>query len=722
MKTWYIALWTLTLSALSYGELVPYLQTPTDHSIWITWKTESDQGSRVHYGLQSQQLDQQATGTQTRLGSQYQYHQVQLTNLAPNQSYYYRIETDQQTSEVYRFQTAPPLGEKSGKLRVLVMGDHQIRNDNRYEKMVLAAKNKLENLYNQTVDQSIDLIINDGDQVNYGTLDHYEHLHFNQSAPISPWVPIMTTVGNHEYYSDSDLSNYQAHFIYDQIQYQNIPAATDESYYAHQMGRALFLHLNSMAMDATQETWLRSVIEAASQDAQVDWIISVIHHPYQAEQYVGDISQTLRDQWMAILTSTEKHVLTISGHHHLYARGQTRDWPSYHMISGGTAWNQYWGQSTEQDFADVQKTIANWAWQIIEIDQENEHMTVESYAEAHPLIYASNGQQFHYNSRLIDRFERNLNQAAPDTPQILNEFTSPIQLPFTFTSSAFSTSGTSLLNSTHFQIASDEQFNHLEVDALRDIENFYGDTGAPLYEPVDVNAGVNILQWHVPSMGLENGSHFIRLRHRDQNTLWSSWSNPVAFEVTGSNQGDPVISTNKETYPSRATVTVYYSNGPGNEQDWVGIYKKGQIPRLVASTQWQYVSGITGEIHFANLPDGEYFVGFFKNNGYPELAERAHFYIGPWAQVGLPKVEFLPDENLPASWANAPNTSKNWLGIYRQGQTPGEDNAIKWHYAKGGAGELKFSGLAVGQYFLGLFINNGYREVADRLSFSVSND
>ena len=479
---------------------VPYLQSPTSDSMWVTWKTDGGEQSVVEFGLNENNLIQQVKGSHQVLATNYYYHAVQLTSLQPDTRYFYRVKTGDISSSVYSFKTLPVAGKSDGHIRVLVMGDHQIRNEKRYEKLVQAAKNKIEEKFGQAVEQSVNLILNDGDQVDVGTLDHYENLHFAQSAPLSPYLPIMTTVGNHEYYYDGDLTNYQAHFIYDGLAYAGIPAASDESYYAYQVGRVLFIHLNSMRTDAQQESWLRQVIAAAGSDNQIDWIISTIHHPYQAEQYVGDISKTLRDSWMAILSSTPKHVLNIGGHHHLYARGQTREWPTYHMISGGTAWDQYWGQSTEIDFDDVQKTIANWAWQLIDIDVEQRTMTVETYGEAHPIRYKSEG--FHLNSKLIDSFYRKLDGGKPATPELQNQISTPISLPYTFVSSPFVTNQQDPLNSTQFQIADSQAFTNLQVDRIRDYENIFGDTGAPLYEPVDTHEGVDILAWELPQYGL----------------------------------------------------------------------------------------------------------------------------------------------------------------------------------------------------------------------------
>ncbi len=710
------------LSAPAFAEITPYLQTPTANSIWVSWKTASGNESVVEYGLASDALNQTASGNTQSLASDYQYHSVQLAGLEPDTLYYYRTRSGAETSAVHRFKTQPVDGDGSGHFRILVLGDHQIRAEDRYLKLVTAAKRKIEQLYGTSVEESINLILNDGDQVDVGTLDHYENIHFAQSAPLSPNLPIMTTVGNHEYYSDGNLDNYRAHFIYDGTSYQGIAPASDESYYAYQSGRVLFIHLNSMRTDAVQQQWLTQVIDAADQDTSVDWVISIIHHPYQAEQYVGDISATFRNQWMGILSASPKHVLNIGGHHHLYARGQTREWPTYHMISGGTAWDQYWGQSTETDFDDVQKTIANWAWQIIDIDVANRSMTVESYAEAHPIIYKNNGGIMHYNSRLIDRFERQLDGVIPDTPEISNTISAAVTLPYTFRSSPFSSPGGRQLNSTQFQIATDIDFSNLVVDRIRDYENIYGDTGAPHYEPVDIHAGVDIMQWEVPAFGLNNGEHYIRVRHRDRNVEWSQWSDARAFTVEGSTDGPPATNLDKSRYQSGEDVTVTYVNGYGNARDWLAVYRKGQTPGSASSNAWTYVPEPSGVHSFSGLADGEYFVAFMENDTHTEIAPRAYFYVGPVTNLSTDKTRYAEGESVDFTYSNAPGGGTDWIGVYRIGDVPGDVNSTKWDYTPATSGSLTISGFGKGYYFAAFFVNDGYTEVSDRVYFGVGDE
>jgi len=701
----------------AHASVVPYLQSPSPNSVWVNWKTDQTKDSTVVFGTNESSLENTAEGSYQALSSDYFYHSVNLTGLSPDTRYFYQVISDDITSEVHSFRTPPVNGENSGHIRILVMGDHQIRGDNRYLQLVSAAKRKLEEKFGSPIENHINFILNVGDQVDVGTLDHYEHIHFAQSAPLSPYLPVMTTVGNHEYYEDAELANYRAHFIYHEQSYAGIAPAPDERYYAHQQGRVLFIHLDSMQPDEGQEAWLRGIVAAADSDPTVDWIISAIHHPYQAEQYVGDISNKLRDTWMGILSSSIKHAINFSGHHHLYARGQTRNWPTYHVISGGAAWNQYWGQSTEIDFDDVQKTITNWNWQLVDIDINARTMTVESYAEAHPLRFEDDG--FDLDSKLIDTFYRKLDGGKPHTPALQNSITEAVSLPYTFVSSQFSTDQQDALNSTQFQFAKDADFNTLIIDRIRDIENIYGDTGKPFYEPIDTNADVDILSWEVPELGLPNGQYFVRVRHRDANLEWSDWSEALMFEITGSTDGQANLTLEKTLFEEGEPVSITYSGGIRTDKDWIGIYNVGQTPGDVTATQWQYASALTGEMQFDGLEQGEYFAAFFKNNGYEEQAERVRFHVGLQVTLSSEKANYTEDESIVISWQGSSVGDKDWLGIYSVGQSPGDVTAVRWQYAGENAGTATFDGLPEGNYFATFMVNDGYDEIAPRVLFTV---
>jgi hypothetical protein len=698
-------------------DMWPYLQSPTESSVWVTWKTSTASDSQVLFGTDQSALTNTTTGTTNSLSSTYYYHSAQLTALQPNTVYYYRIQSDGVQSQTFSFRTQPPLNAKTGHFRFLVLGDHQLKGNTREESLIVKAKSKIEQIYGVPIEQAINLVLNVGDQVDTGTLDHYENVHFLKNASISPYVPYMTIVGNHETYSDTNMTLYKAHFFYDNLGYKGIASPGGELYYSYQLANIVFLGLGSEYTGTTQQNWVQSIVTAAKTDPNVDWMFSIIHKPYQAEQYVGDISSWLRTTLMPVLAQTDKHVLNIGGHHHLYARGQTRDWPMYHIINGAASWDQYWGQSTEQDMDDVQKTIANWAYQIVDIDLDNREMTVESYAVGHPKLGLV------YDNKLIDHFHRKLGVAAPNTPAVTNTFTGTITLPYTFTSTPFSTTTGEAFNSVQYQFANNSGFTTPTVDVIRDVEDLYGDTAAPEYLPTDKNSGLDITRFTVANGQLTNGTNYVRVRHRDANTIWSGWSAPVSFTVTGSTTGTSSLSTPKQVYAVGESITITYQNAPSNGTDWIGIYKKGQAPGGPVSTVWANVPKGSGSVTLSKtlVKGTEYFVGFFLNGGYTELAPRVPLYVGTKPVLTLNKPAYNSGETVAVSYSNAPAVSKDWLGIYKRGNTPGPIASTKWTYVTVGAasGSWNVTGLADGYYFLNYFVNDGYTEISDRVTFTV---
>lgn len=719
--------------------LRPYLQTNLGGAAWVSWWTDADASTFVDWGLAPDALTQTATGVMQNHDVEYHYHAAQMTGLAPGTYYYYRVRTENLTSGVFRFRTPPAVGTKTGRLRVLVIGDNQIlTSERRWARLIERAKIKLEEKFGAPMEEAIDFVLNVGDQVDVGTLEHYRWLHFDYSSAVSPNLAAMTTVGNHETYYDPALDLYKALFYYDQLSYQGITSPGGEAYYAYQKANILFIHLSSEHTGATQANWVQSLVTAASADPSVDFIISLCHRPYQAEQYVGDISAWFRTTVMPILSQTPKHVLTIGAHHHLYARGQAREWPAYHIISGASAWDQYWGQSTEVNYDDVQKTIANWAWQLLDFDLANRRLEVECYAEANVRIPI--GERWTtraYHSRLIDQFHRQLGLAGPNQPAILNDLSAPVALPLVLQSSPFSTGTAEILNSVQFQIAQDAAFTSLKVDRIRDVENLYGDTGAPNYEPVDVHAGLNLLQWTVAAGSLPNGTYHARVRHRDANVSWSAWSPAVTFTVTGSVAGDPRIALEKTVFAPSEDFTVAFEFAPGTTTDWVGIYQKGQTPGPTPSTDWKYLNGtqtapvspvLAGTLLFTtNFAAGEWFAAFFTADGYTEVAPRVPFFVGSAPVLSANKPAYNSGEAVHISFANAPATNvaprnRDWIGVYRVGQTPGGVGSTQWQYCTSATGSVEFTGLPDGYYFATYLVNDGYFEICERVRFSVGNN
>lgn len=512
----------------------PYLQTATPNSIIVSWKTDNGDEPMVRFGSHPDRLDRLEHGTtedlepkDTDYHTPYHYHGVRLTGLEPETGYYYQArsgETD--SSAVHYFRTPPERARHRGKLRFIALGDHQVleyegKPYGKFDELVAAAKAKAEALYGTPLADHFQLIMNDGDQVDLGKLEHYEKIHFRKSSPLTHELPLITAVGNHEHYGDTyaggPLEAYYDHFVLDEgLTYRGIDSET-ERYYAYQLANVLFVVLDTEDEEAEQLKWLARIVKAAEADRGLGWIISIGHRPYEAEQYADDYSAWYAERALPLLKGTDKFALHMAGHHHLYARGQFVDHPAYHMISGGTAWPQYWGDSElEIDRAETQKSWSNFAYQLIEIDNASRQLWVRSYTIGSLDITKDN--------TLLDEFRYRRGMAVPEKPELNyangilwgSDYLSPAALP---------------LNSTQFQVAADRDFSRVVIDTFRHRENWFGPVAGHRDETKNIGAGYGILRLQGLSEQLDPGTYYARLRYRDDNLGWSEWSENLEFTL-----------------------------------------------------------------------------------------------------------------------------------------------------------------------------------------------
>ncbi|OCT15311.1 hypothetical protein A8709_14545 [Paenibacillus pectinilyticus] len=87
--------------------------------------------------------------------------------------------------------------------------------------------------------------------------------------------------------------------------------------------------------------------------------------------------------------------------------------------------------------------------------------------------------------------------------------------------------------------------------------------------------------------------------------------------------------------------------------------------------------------------------------------------------IVMDKTQYLQSEPVTLSYKGAAANGKDWVGIYKTGDTPpGSGVAITWNYAKSGDGKVSFSGLAPGTYDALFLFNDGYT-ILDRKTFQV---
>ena len=707
---------------------VPYIYMTTSHSVCVSWKSSADDaGSVVRYGSDESNLNASVVSDSKRIAGTYYWNSALIDNLEPDAVYYYRVEGKGGTSATYRFRTMPLPGSMD-KIRVLLIGDHQRNERSDYEWMLNAARKTVAEKYGDApFEDNIRFIMNVGDQVDAGRSELYESVHLFKSRSVSPSLPTMTAVGNHEYREDSELSRYKGHYRYDTLSYAGISSGT-ASYYAYQVGRTLFVVLDSDDPSAAQKMWVRKVIAAAAVDENVDFIVSVQHRPLYAEQYSGDVSPWMLNEIMPILSSTPKHVLNYAGHHHLYARGQMTDVPVYHIISGGgvgtsaEGYEQLWGKTPDNyNHEEVQKTIDHWTYQIAEFDPATLTMTVETYSIGNSRLALDNV--------LVDRFVRRLDDNSAPAVPVIAPVGGEVSLPYAFTQ----TNPTDDVASVEYQISRNADFTDIVLNRLTNCEDFYGVDDK--YMPLDINAGKDITSLSLESGSLPNGTYYIRTRNRNDNLQWSDYSAPVSFTVTGS-AVQAALSLDGRFFRTGSEVVFNYDGAPVGTDAWVGIYVYGKTPGTAdLSYKYAYTDGVSGAWRCTIDEPGAYFAVLFKDGEYTEITDRVNFVVSDncddstLPSISTDKKVYAVGEPVVVNYDNAPCIDRDWIGIYERSVVPVNSKCPTYAYVGGSpqgsltlnvAGTINFtSALKDGIYFAGYFNADGYYESCARAPFVI---
>jgi hypothetical protein len=507
---------------LTAQTLRPYLQSTTDHSVWVGWRTTTDTSTLLLWGNSPTELNNSVQGSHHTFAADYQWHRAKIEGLQPNTAYYYKVVSGAQESTVYRFRTYQAPGTANGHIRILIVGDTQ--HPNTATRTFVAAKQKIQEKYGSVVEDHVHLILKQGDNVDAGVLGQYTSMHFDPLAPLSGNIPTMTVVGNHEYYQNSDLSYFFPHFEYNDgdMIYNDLAGENGEHYYAFRVGGALFCMMNSNEWWASQINWLGDVVAAANADPTIDFIFGTAHHPLRCENWVSDGSAYIRDQVMPVLRKSEKTAMYTSGHSHMYARGSSRDSAVWEMISGGGGLIQNWNENPELDYPDVQRSFDVWTYQIMDLDLDAGTMDVETYSIGN--------QEYVLNNVLIDTFHRYFGRPAPDQPQ-MTATADTVMMPYIFSCSAYQSAAGELFNSTEFEVAgaSGDFSSDLLLNVKRDFENYFQIESPDYFSPIDQMAGVNIFELTLDSTQVFQGKNWIRVRYRDRNLEWSAWSEPMPF-------------------------------------------------------------------------------------------------------------------------------------------------------------------------------------------------
>ncbi len=265
----------------------PYLTAASETGITINWRTETATTGSVFYATEAY-FDSHGTYDNAIDDSECELHHIQLTELAPDTTYHYRLAIDEEFTADHTFTT---FGSDTFTFIVYSDTQEQLPSFTQLERHKLVADRI-------AAESDISFILHCGDVV--GDVDNPEEWDrfFQVTRSALAETPIFPVLGNHE----RNSTNYYNTF--------GVP-----EWYSFDCGNAHFAMLDSNMHISVQAEWLA---EDLSNDAT--WKFAAFHHP----PYSSTISHwggwlDLRAIWEPEFIANSVNAV-LNGHVHAYER------------------------------------------------------------------------------------------------------------------------------------------------------------------------------------------------------------------------------------------------------------------------------------------------------------------------------------------------------------------------------------------------------------------
>jgi MYXO-CTERM domain-containing protein len=296
----------------------PYLQSPSQSTIVISWESGAGSSGEVAYGTSS------ALGSSASTSGAGTFHEVELTGLQPGTVYHYQVTADGQTSRLSSFVTAP---REEQPFTFVVVGDTRTDAD-AHQSVVDAIRNNV---------GAPDMYLNTGDLVeDGGEADQWAEF-FAIEGGLMAEAPLFPVAGNHD---DVENDSYY-------VQYFHMPESSSatENWYAFTFGNTRFVVVDTnedFVTGSEQYAWLEAELAAASTEAAIVHIVVAFHDPPYTSGAHGvfdpDDWQPPRTYLVPLFTRYGVDVV-FNGHDHHYERTEVSqtDGVLYVVAGGGGA-------------------------------------------------------------------------------------------------------------------------------------------------------------------------------------------------------------------------------------------------------------------------------------------------------------------------------------------------------------------------------------------------
>ncbi|HET6558192.1 MAG TPA: T9SS type A sorting domain-containing protein [Prolixibacteraceae bacterium] len=165
--------------------------------------------------------------------------------------------------------------------------------------------------------------------------------------------------------------------------------------------------------------------------------------------------------------------------------------------------------------------------------------------------------------------------------------------------------------------------------------------------------------------------------------------------VVKAGSGGSYVKTTTAVYPANTSVFVNYKDEDRAAQDWLAVYKKGEIPGVAEFADWRYVTVDSSTVEFQPLPLGEYVVYLLCCDGYT-IKARSEFKVVGFNTPSLVSTAFSYGQGEAIEFEyNDPNfevgAGLDWIGIYHPDDIPANVRSMIWSYLTQANGLLSYS-------------------------------
>lgn len=526
-NTLLITIWILLISTSAIGQNIvvkPYLQDLGENSVVVMWETGSNGLGSVFFGTDPFDMNTEIPSISVVGNGTSRIHTSTLTPLVPNQKYYYQVEmADGTKSRLYSFKTQNLQADEKN-VQLIAISDMQ-RDGSKPDKFrEIVEEGIIPIVFSEIGDSLYDLeaVLIPGDLVvTGGNYSQWKDHFFSKSDSLTPYLPLYPVPGNHEYFGGG-LPNFKKYF---HLPDNGLGQLEDECWYKDISNvRIIGLNSNSGSSDQNiQLDWLSETLDSTCSNDNIDFVFAELHHPYKSELWTpgeNGFTGKVVDSLESFTELCGKASIHFFGHTHGYSRGQSRDhkhlWINV-ATAGGAIDN--WGEFPNADYAEFVKSQDEYGFVLIDVEAGDDPMfTIKRYSRGDQDVIVDNVVR--------DSITILNSDIAPKTP--VNAFPQGdtiLSYCIVLKASVFE-GEEDIHQASHWQISSTDNFDgNLLAEKWAQNENFYNE--------INQQAGDDLTDEVFSAIDASDTLYW-RVRYRNQNLTWSSWSLPTTFFLSGS--------------------------------------------------------------------------------------------------------------------------------------------------------------------------------------------